>query len=179
MFEHVSSVQPTPPTPPPLTEPLSRTRPLPVARPNPATVPLADQAAVEMFKRTGLNPVQKIGLIVTAIVVLAAVIGVGIWLFTTLDPFTSSVREQQNQTNQTSTIPLQELDSDKDGVRDIDERRYGTDATLADTDADGLSDYAELNQYKTDPVIADTDGDTFVDGEEITNGYDPLGPGRL
>lgn len=179
MFEHVPTAPATPPTPPPLTEPMSRPRPLPVAKPKPATVPLADQAAVELFKRTGLNPVQKIGLIVMAIIVLAALIGVGIWLFVKLDPLAAPVREQPNQNMQNSTIPLQELDSDKDGIRDIDERRYGTDATLADTDADGLNDYAELNQYQTDPLVADTDGDTYLDGDEVTNGYDPLGSGRL
>ena len=86
---------------------------------------------------------------------------------------------QNTTTDSNSTIPLQELDTDKDGLRDIDERRFGTDATLADTDADGLSDYAELNQYETDPLVADTDGDTYLDGAEVDNGYDPLGSGRL
>ena len=178
MFEHV-------PPPPPLAEPppktMSRPQPLPVAKPKPATVPLADQAAVDMFKRTGLNPIQKIGLIVIALVVLAALVGTGLWLFFTLDPFAAPVREVQNDNANTSTtdIPLQDLDTDKDGLRDIDERRHGTDITLADTDADGLSDYTEINQYKTDPLVSDSDGDTYLDGDEIDNGYDPLGPGRL
>lgn len=180
MFEHVPSAPVTPPTPLSLPEHTARPKPLPVSKPNPPTVPLADQAAVDMFKRTGLNPLQKIGLIVVAIVVVAGLVGIGMWLFYTLDPFAAPVREQQQTNNSSnSSIPLQELDSDKDGIRDIDERRYGTDAQLADTDGDGLSDYTELNQYDTDPLVADTDGDTYLDGDEIANGYDPFGPGRL
>ncbi len=42
-----------------------------------------------------------------------------------------------------------------------------------DTDLDGLSDYDEINIYKTNTNLADTDEDGYVDGLEITNGYDP------
>lgn len=47
-----------------------------------------------------------------------------------------------------------------------------------DADRDGLTD-AEESLYKTDPGRADTDGDGHTDGDEVENGYDPLGPGRL
>lgn len=161
--------------------PATPIQPTPLAKPKPAPVPMADQAAIELFKRTGLNPGQKIGLLITAIVVLGGLVGVGIWLFMKLDPFAGPLREQAEQNNNATTtnIPLQDLDSDKDGLRDIDERRFGTNANLADSDSDGLNDYAELNQYRTDPLLGDTDGDTYLDGAEIANGYDPLGPGRL
>ena len=33
--------------------------------------------------------------------------------------------------------------------------------------------------YKTDPLNADSDGDSYADGEEVTNGYSPTGPGKL
>ncbi|MCX6779538.1 MAG: hypothetical protein NTU97_04945 [Candidatus Magasanikbacteria bacterium] len=33
--------------------------------------------------------------------------------------------------------------------------------------------------WKTDPLVADTDGDGFNDGQEVKNGYNPLGSGKL
>ncbi len=57
-----------------------------------------------------------------------------------------------------------------------------------DTDADGLTDVEEA-VYGTDPAKADTDGDTFIDGEqkrsdgsivgELYLGYNPKGTGPL
>ena len=45
-----------------------------------------------------------------------------------------------------------------------------------DIDQDGLSDALE-RYYGTDPNNPDTDGDGFLDGIEVTNGYNPLGTG--
>ena len=42
-----------------------------------------------------------------------------------------------------------------------------------DSDRDGLSDDDEL-KYGTDPKKRDTDGDGYSDGEEVANGHDPL-----
>ncbi len=47
-----------------------------------------------------------------------------------------------------------------------------------DADADGLPDDAE-KRFGTKPDVADTDGDGFTDGDEVKNGYNPLGRGRL
>lgn len=49
----------------------------------------------------------------------------------------------------------------------------------ADTDADNLSDYDEVNVYKTDPAKKDTDGDGFDDKVEIENGFNPSGQGKM
>ncbi|MEZ4767994.1 MAG: hypothetical protein R2844_06145 [Caldilineales bacterium] len=49
------------------------------------------------------------------------------------------------------------------------ERGYGFNPLIADADADGLNDAAEM-RYGTDPGKADTDGDGLTDFEEI-NGY--------
>jgi S1-C subfamily serine protease len=43
-----------------------------------------------------------------------------------------------------------------------------------DSDNDGLSDAQEA-QLGTDPHNPDTDGDGYLDGSEVTNGYNPLG----
>jgi hypothetical protein len=48
-----------------------------------------------------------------------------------------------------------------------------------DSDDDGLSDYEEMFIYNTFPLVSDTDGDGYLDGEEVENGYNPLGPGEL
>ena len=47
-----------------------------------------------------------------------------------------------------------------------------------DFDADGLTN-AEEQEWQTDPIVADTDGDGYVDGTEVSHGYNPLGPGKL
>jgi hypothetical protein len=33
--------------------------------------------------------------------------------------------------------------------------------------------------WHTDPLNPDTDGDGFKDGDEVKNGFNPLGPGKL
>jgi len=48
-----------------------------------------------------------------------------------------------------------------------------------DSDGDGLFDFEEIYIYGTDPDNPDTDGDGYLDGEEVVNGFDPLGPGKL
>jgi hypothetical protein len=65
------------------------------------------------------------------------------------------------------------VDSDLDGLLDLDEGAYGTDAFNPDTDSDGLPDGDEVNVYGTNPTNADTDGDGFSDGVEVQNGTDP------
>lgn len=49
---------------------------------------------------------------------------------------------------------------------------------IVDSDFDGLTD-SEENSLSTDPYSKDTDNDSFYDGEEVRNGYNPLGPGKM
>ena len=58
-------------------------------------------------------------------------------------------------------------DDDKDGLSNIQEAQLGTDPKNPDTDGDGLTDGAEVNQYGTNPKLQDTDGDTLSDGVEV------------
>ncbi|MFH1482402.1 MAG: hypothetical protein ABIE46_02705 [Patescibacteria group bacterium] len=48
-----------------------------------------------------------------------------------------------------------------------------------DTDHDGLPDLIEVEIYKTDPKNPDTDGDGYKDGDEVKNGFNPNGSGKL
>ncbi|NPD90029.1 MAG: hypothetical protein HGN29_15050 [Asgard group archaeon] len=76
-----------------------------------------------------------------------------------------------------STNPLvndSELDYDLDNLTNIIEMGYNTDPNNNDTDADGLTDYQEIEIYLTNPLEQDSDQDGFTDFEEIEAGTDPL-----
>ncbi len=65
-------------------------------------------------------------------------------------------------------------DPDADGLGDCAEAGLGTDPVLADTDADGLADGAELATHGTDPLDPDSDEDGLADGAEVaTHATDP------
>ena len=49
---------------------------------------------------------------------------------------------------------------------------------MIDRDHDDLPDSVE-QVYGTDPLNPDTDNDTYLDGEEVANGYNPVGGGNL
>ena len=61
---------------------------------------------------------------------------------------------------------MDETDSDNDGLEDEIEKIFETDPYNADTDGDGLSDYAEMMQLDTDPTMVDTDENGIEDGDE-------------
>ena len=50
------------------------------------------------------------------------------------------------------------------------------DFVFGDVDVDGLSDYEEIYSHRTNPLLRDTDGDGVHDGDEISEGTDPLNP---
>lgn len=70
------------------------------------------------------------------------------------------------------------LDSDYDGLADVDEEAAGTDPYVMDTDGDGVMDGDEW-LYGSDPLLFDTDGDGYSDGAEVDSGYNPAGEGLL
>lgn len=73
----------------------------------------------------------------------------------------------------------EEPDTDKDGLTDAQEAELGTSPSKVDTDDDGLFDLEEVEIYHTNPLNPDSDGDTYLDGKEVSGGYDPNGPGKL
>jgi len=77
------------------------------------------------------------------------------------------------------TDVISTIDSDNDGLTDVEEKTYNTNPLSIDTDKDTLSDYEEVKIYHTNPLSADTDGDSFLDGAEVKNGYNPNGAGKM
>jgi hypothetical protein len=70
-------------------------------------------------------------------------------------------------------LPL--IDSDSDGLSNVEEIGLGTDALDSDSDNDGLTDFEENRTYATDPLAADSDADGLTDYEEvIVYATDPL-----
>jgi Zn-dependent metalloprotease len=66
------------------------------------------------------------------------------------------------------------LDADADGLINLGEYAASTDPTNPDTDADGLTDGAEVRTHGSNPLDPDTDADGLLDGEEVhTHGTDP------
>ncbi len=68
--------------------------------------------------------------------------------------------------------PVSTVDTDRDGVTDVDEAKLGTDPNSPDSDGDGLTDGEEVN-LGTDPTKKDTDGDGRDDKTEIDQNTDP------
>ncbi len=151
---------------------------------------------------------KKIFIILIAIIMVATVSFAIYYFFFRDSGGDKVVMENKNSTvvnentNETPTPTDDDLDDDSDGLSNAEERRLGTDPletdtdndglfdreevksfktdpTKADTDGDGLSDYSEIKVWFTNPFETDSDGDGYSDGEEVINGYDPLGTGSL
>lgn len=91
-------------------------------------------------------------------------------------PATTSVTSAVPQVVPPAVPPVQvPPDADRDGLKDAEETRLGTNPRKADTDGDGLTDAEEVQRYKTDPLNRDTDYDGLTDGDEIQkHRTDPL-----
>ena len=114
----------------------------------------------------------------------------------------TSTTKSSTQSENTQNTNDANIDSDKDGLTDKEEKELGTNVLKMDSDDDGLTDYEEVKSYKTNPFLldsdgdglldkdeiqiyksnpnnVDTDGDSYWDGEEVKNGFNPIGSGKL
>lgn len=113
------------------------------------------------------------------IIVLVALLGVlGVWVYTLNRP-SDDAELPATTTTVPTPQPAPDGDEDKDGLLDSRERELGTDRTNPDSDNDGLTDNEEVALWNTDPLIEDTDKDGYRDGDEVDNGYNPAGQGKL
>lgn len=64
-------------------------------------------------------------------------------------------------------------DSDGDGLTNLQEYQAYTHPLLSDTDADGISDFDEINLYQTSAHLEDSDNDGMTDLQEVTFGFLP------
>ena len=65
------------------------------------------------------------------------------------------------------------VDTDGDGLTDLQENFLGTNNNNTDSDNDGLTDGDEVFVHHTNANLADTDADELTDGWEIEHGMDP------
>ena len=94
-----------------------------------------------------------------------------------LDPFNADTDgdalpdgwEVANNFNAKSAVGMNgaQGDPDGDGLTNVEEYNYATNPRAADTDADTLSDYAEVYVYFTNPILADSDSDGLSDAAEV------------
>ncbi|MGB3185599.1 MAG: NlpC/P60 family protein [Ornithinimicrobium sp.] len=85
-------------------------------------------------------------------------------------PISSTVPQEMTAAGKS----LEELtDTDHDGLTDFFEEWVGSDPTVADSDADGLSDGYEFAVARSDPMVADSDADGLSDAMEVGLGTDP------
>ena len=86
----------------------------------------------------------------------------------------------RNETTVTRTRTVEVVDRtgdlDADGLDNEREVQAGTKLAASDTDNDGLTDFAELEEYDTGPTDPDSDSDGLRDGQEVTLGTDPTDP---
>jgi hypothetical protein len=64
-------------------------------------------------------------------------------------------------------------DKDGDGLNNLLEAQIGSSLTNTDSDGDTLSDYDEYMIYKTNATLADSDNDGINDDIEIAAGRNP------
>ena len=67
----------------------------------------------------------------------------------------------------TTTVAQAPVDSDDDGLTDVEEANLGTNPNDQDSDDDGLNDGREYFDIGTDPADPDSDGDGRSDGGEM------------
>ncbi len=108
----------------------------------------------------------------------AYILNVPVGLSCTLTPEKTGYRFTPISLLVPATAPVQQdfgaalLDSDNDGLSDLEELERGTNPNKADTDGDGLSDGEEVRRG-SNPLVADSDNDGITDGQEVSDGTNP------
>jgi len=133
----------------------------------------------EQFSKDKNN--KKLFVIIFIIVLIIIIFGVGGYLWYKFY-FDKNISEPLPS----SKIDIEDQEKDlennqEDAVGTTDQNDLADTAYIPspDTDGDGLTDKQEEMTWKTDPNNPDTDGDGHNDGEEVKNGYNPNGEGKI
>jgi len=86
----------------------------------------------------------------TTIIIILLIVGIAVWLYMR---YQKKVIVKNEEVIHTTVQELVTQDSDKDGIPDWEEALWGTDAASADTDKDGTSDKAEIDERKRQVAI--------------------------
>jgi hypothetical protein len=123
-----------------------------------------------------LRPVASIALLSTWLLFLSGNFGHATWQ---QDAATQQWTWTDAAGNSTQVSPS--VDSDADGLEDVQEASYGTDPYLMDTDYDGLTDSEEalLSGQSFSPLLWDTNGDLVSDYDQFYAGSASAQPGFM
>jgi hypothetical protein len=148
-----------------------------------------EKEPVSFMPEEGLSP-EKIArreTIKKSLIFIIFILLIVFGIVLTINRFLSSKKAVTTTPSPTSSPKTTEqeksVDFDNDGMLDtweVENKLNSTDPKDAkqDPDLDGLTNLEEY-KYQTDPQNPDTDGDGYKDGEEVKNGYNPKGPGKL
>lgn len=139
---------------------------------------------------------QKIILLIVAILVVCGLGAGGYFLYTNISTVVGG-NENTNKVVNNSVLPVLNKNVNKvlnantpvvvntntNAIANANVNKINTNlntntVVIKDTDNDGLSDTLEVT-WGTDMRNPDTDGDGFKDGDEVKNGYNPLGAGKF
>ena len=95
---------------------------------------------------------------------------------TTVVSNVQEVKNKTSETTQTNTTKTDEIDA-TENIAEFKKFEPNQDIFL-DSDGDGLTDREE-KIFQTDLYNPDTDGDGFLDGIEVSGGFNPNGDGKL
>ncbi len=167
-----------PPTPAPPTQTRPPAAPSPYLPPPVETSPLAPPAFRQPPKP---QRSRRLLLIIVGIIVLLVLLGAIGLVFARLLSGTRPAAVPSLSPSSVASpfpIPIAHISPSSIPPTVSPVTSYNPTNEVGDPDNDGLTN-AEERFYGTDPTKADTDGDGYLDGEEVRNGYNPKGPGKL
>lgn len=164
--------------PDPFEEQETPNMPQPSTQPNPIIAPPQVDEILEeeqpVFQKPEMPEPKKSTMPIIVGSIIAVIILIIVGVFAAMRIFSNQQAATITPEPSVSAVPT----ADASQVPAIATASPVVGADSEDPDNDGLNN-AEERLYGTDPNNADTDKDGFPDGEEVKNGYNPLGAGKL
>jgi len=138
-------------------------------KPTPAVRPMQEDAVLnqeamerEIFEEEKLSTLQKVTLIIVALIILASLVGGGFWLYQSV----FSEKTTNSNTNKNNTNVVNNANSNKNSNTNLNSNTNSSTNSSTDSDGDGLSNTQEV-VYGTNPNNPDTDGDGYLDDRHV------------